>query len=55
MKCPKCGDRKVERIILPRFDRIQISKFVEPGSKPYTKSEIVETIKCVKCGHVIKS
>ena len=53
MRCPKCGSKKVERIILPRLDKMEISKFIEPGSTP-TKGSVFEKIKCAARGHSLK-
>ena len=51
MKCEKCGSNKFERILMPAFPPIQISRFVEPK----VRVEPIEKIKCLKCGQDIKS
>jgi hypothetical protein len=51
MKCPRCGSDKTEIIIIPSIERLEISKFEKPDSKP---AEPSEKIKCIRCGFYIK-
>jgi hypothetical protein len=50
MRCEKCNSNKFERIIMPAFPSIQVSKFVEPK----IRADPIEKIKCLKCGTEIK-